>query len=77
MHKLVLYLPEGRSNAPVIVSYYGNQLMGGGKREDGWPADIWQLAVHRSAVPRCIICRRATSAAPFPSARCTGLNAEA
>ena len=34
--KLDLYLPEGRANAPVIVSYYGNQLMGGDKREDGY-----------------------------------------
>lgn len=34
--KLDLYLPEGRSNAPVIVSYYGNQLMGGDKREDAY-----------------------------------------
>jgi acetyl esterase/lipase len=32
--KLDLYLPEGRPNAPVIVSYYGNQLMGGDKSED-------------------------------------------
>ena len=30
--KLDLYLPEGRPNAPVIVSYYGNQLMGGDKQ---------------------------------------------
>jgi acetyl esterase/lipase len=34
--KLDLYLPEGRSNAPVIVSYYGNQLMGGDKTEDAF-----------------------------------------
>jgi acetyl esterase/lipase len=34
--KLDLYLPEGRSNAPVIVSYYGNQLMGGDKSEDAF-----------------------------------------
>jgi acetyl esterase/lipase len=34
--KLDLYLPEGRSNAPVIVSYYGNQLMGGDKNEDAF-----------------------------------------
>jgi acetyl esterase/lipase len=34
--KLDLYLPEGRSNAPVIVSYYGNQLMGGDKEEDAF-----------------------------------------
>jgi len=34
--KLDLYLPEGRPNAPVIVSYYGNQLMGGDKREDAF-----------------------------------------
>jgi acetyl esterase/lipase len=34
--KLDLYLPEGRSNAPVIVSYYGNQLMGGDKNEDAY-----------------------------------------
>ena len=34
--KLDLYLPEGRPNAPVIVSYYGNQLMGGDKSEDAY-----------------------------------------
>ena len=34
--KLDLYLPEGRTNAPVIVSYYGNQLMGGDKSEDAF-----------------------------------------
>ena len=34
--KLDLYLPESRSNAPVIVSYYGNQLMGGDKTEDAF-----------------------------------------
>jgi acetyl esterase/lipase len=34
--KLDLYLPEGRTNAPVIVSYYGNQLMGGDKTEDAF-----------------------------------------
>src|SRR4029453_1927136 len=33
---LDLYLPEGRRNAPVIVSYYGNQLMGGDKTEDAY-----------------------------------------
>jgi acetyl esterase/lipase len=33
---LDLYLPEGRRNAPVIVSYYGNQLMGGDKNEDAF-----------------------------------------
>ena len=27
--KLDIYLPEGRRNVPVIVSYYGNQLMAG------------------------------------------------
>ena len=34
--KLDLYLPEGRPNGPVIVSYYGNQLMGGDKSEDAY-----------------------------------------
>lgn len=34
--KLDIYLPEGRRNAPVIVSYYGNQLMGGDKNEDAY-----------------------------------------
>jgi acetyl esterase/lipase len=33
---LDLYLPEGRRNAPVIVWYYGNQLMGGDKSEDAF-----------------------------------------
>jgi acetyl esterase/lipase len=34
--KLDIYLPEGRRGAPVIVSYYGNQLMGGDKSEDAY-----------------------------------------
>ena len=34
--KLDIYMPEGRRNAPVIVSYYGNQLMGGDKSEDAY-----------------------------------------
>src|SRR5207249_1013035 len=34
--KLDIYLPEGRRNAAVIVSYYGNQLMGGDKSEDAY-----------------------------------------
>ena len=34
--KLDLYLPEGRDKAPVIVSYYGNQLTGGDKAEDAF-----------------------------------------
>ena len=31
---LDLYLPDGRRNAPVIVWYYGNLLMGGDKSEE-------------------------------------------
>lgn len=34
--RLDLYLPEGRRNAPVIVWYFGNQLMGGDKSEDAF-----------------------------------------
>jgi len=34
--RLDLYLPEGQRNAPVIVWYYGNQLMGGDKDEDAF-----------------------------------------
>src|SRR5438132_10941122 len=34
--KLDIYLPEGRRYAAVIVSYYGNQLMGGDKSEDAY-----------------------------------------
>jgi len=34
--KLDIYIPEERRNAPVIVSYYGNQLMGGDKSEDAY-----------------------------------------
>src|SRR5262245_10302774 len=34
--KLDIYLPEDRRNPPVIVSYYGNQLMGGDKSEDAY-----------------------------------------
>ncbi len=33
---LDLYLPEGRRQAPVIVWYFGNQLMGGDKSEDAY-----------------------------------------
>src|SRR5262249_61484410 len=32
--KLDIYLPEDRREAPVIVSWYGNQLIVGHKRED-------------------------------------------
>ena len=32
--KLDVYVPEGRRNAPVIVSYYGGALMAGDKREN-------------------------------------------
>src|SRR6186997_2998119 len=31
--KLDLYLPEGRTNVPVIVSYYGGALTAGDKNE--------------------------------------------
>jgi acetyl esterase/lipase len=31
---LDLYMPDGRRNAPVIVWYYGNLLMGGDKSEE-------------------------------------------
>jgi acetyl esterase/lipase len=34
--RLDLYLPDGRRNAPVIVWYFGNQLMGGDKSEDAF-----------------------------------------
>src|SRR5262245_61239080 len=34
--KLDIYVPEGRRNAPVIVSYYGNQLLGGDRDEDAY-----------------------------------------
>src|SRR2546425_13352557 len=34
--KLDLYVPEGRTNVPVIVSYYGGALMSGDKSQQGF-----------------------------------------
>jgi acetyl esterase/lipase len=48
--KLDLYLPEGRPNAPVIVSYYGNQLMGGDKSEDAYIGRRFATAGFATAV---------------------------
>src|SRR5215510_14588644 len=48
--KLDLYLPEGRPNAPVIVSYYGNQLMGGDKSEDAYIGQRFAAAGFVTAV---------------------------
>lgn len=48
--KLDLYLPEGRRNAPVIVSYYGNQLMGGDKSEDAYIGQRFAAAGFVTAV---------------------------
>jgi acetyl esterase/lipase len=47
---LDLYLPEGRRNAPVIVSYYGNQLMGGDKSEDAYIGRRFAAAGFATAV---------------------------
>src|SRR5947208_16866655 len=43
--KLDIYLPEGRRNTAVIVSYYGNQLMGGDKSEDAYIGRRFAAAV--------------------------------
>jgi acetyl esterase/lipase len=48
--KLDVYLPEGRRNAPVIVSYYGNQLMGGDKTEDAYIGQRFAAAGFVTAV---------------------------
>src|SRR5688572_21767864 len=48
--KLDLYLPEGRRNAPVIVWYYGNQLMGGDKSEDAFVGQRFASAGFVTAV---------------------------
>jgi acetyl esterase/lipase len=48
--KIDLYLPEGTRNAPVIVSYYGNQLMGGDKREDAYIGQRFAAAGFVTAV---------------------------
>jgi acetyl esterase/lipase len=48
--RLDLYLPEGRRNAPVIVSYYGNQLMGGDKKEDAFIGQRFAAAGFVTAV---------------------------
>jgi len=57
--KLDIYLPEGRRNTAVIVSYYGNQLMGGDKSEDAYivrrfaaAGFVSRLVVNRPAVSR-------------------------
>src|SRR3989442_9057217 len=34
--KLDLYVPEGRTNVPVIVSYYGRAVMSGDKSQQGF-----------------------------------------
>jgi acetyl esterase/lipase len=48
--RLDLYLPEGRRNAPVIVWYYGNQLMGGDKSEDAFVGRAFASAGFVTAV---------------------------
>src|SRR5262245_7389944 len=48
--KLDIYLPEGSRNAPVIVSYYGNQLMGGDKNEDAYIGRRFAVAGFVTAV---------------------------
>jgi hypothetical protein len=41
--KLDIYLPEGRRNAPVIASFYGNQLMVGTKKKTPTSDDALRL----------------------------------
>jgi len=48
--KLDLYLPEGRTNAPVIVSYYGGALMAGDKSEETYIGHRFASAGFATAV---------------------------
>ena len=48
--KLDIYLPEGRRNAPVIVSYYGGALMAGDKDENTFIGERFAAAGFVTAV---------------------------
>jgi acetyl esterase/lipase len=48
--KLDLYLPEGRTNVPVIVSYYGGLLMQGDKREEEYVGHRFAAAGFATAI---------------------------
>jgi acetyl esterase/lipase len=48
--KLDLYLPEGRTNVPVIVSYYGGALMNGDKKQQTFIGQRFAAAGFATAV---------------------------
>jgi len=48
--KLDLYLPEGRTNVPVIVSYYGGALMNGDKNQQAFIGQRFAAAGFATAV---------------------------
>jgi acetyl esterase/lipase len=48
--KLDLYLPEGRTNVPVIVSYYGGALMAGDKNQQAFIGQRFAAAGFATAV---------------------------
>jgi len=48
--KLDLYLPEGRTNVPVIVSYYGGALMAGDKSQQAFIGQRFASAGFATAV---------------------------
>src|SRR6267142_5020328 len=48
--KLDLYLPEGRTNVPVIVSYYGGALMNGDKNQHTFIGQRFAAAGFATAV---------------------------
>jgi len=48
--KLDLYVPEGRTNVPVIVSYYGGALMSGDKSQQGFIGQRFAAAGFATAV---------------------------
>jgi acetyl esterase/lipase len=50
-NKLDLYLPEGRTSVPVIVSLYGGALMGGDKNQQAFVGQRFASAGIATAVP--------------------------
>ena len=48
--KLDLYLPEGRTNVPVVVSYYGGALMAGDKNQQAFIGQRFAAAGFATAV---------------------------
>jgi acetyl esterase/lipase len=49
-HTLDLYLPEGRKNVPVLVSFYGALLLRGDKKDDAYVGERFASAGFATAV---------------------------